>query len=259
MLGQTCAILLGIMLKRYTRTGRLYCFSPPVMLATFLIEFGLAFYTIWRYKLTTVSRLATTMLLGLGTFQLAEYMVCGGLGWTGAEWSRLGYISITLLPAVGLHLISALAGKKSTYLIGGAYLSCVAFAVFFALAPGAVNFQECRPNYAVFHVDKTNYFFYTLYYYGWLFAGIFLALRWAKQVPKKKARALYAMAIGYVLFMLPTTTVNLIDPSTIAGIPSIMCGFAILLAVAISGYVLPNSTKLRHAVVKRVAKKGGQA
>lgn len=224
------------------------------MLATFLIEFGLAFYAIWRYKMTTVSRLATAMLLGLGTFQLAEYMVCGGLGWSGAEWTRLGYISITLLPALGIHLISALAGKESKYLIRTAYLSCVAFALFFAFAPGAVNFQECRPNYAVFHVNSTNYLFYTLYYYGWLFAGIFLSLRWAKHLPKKKARTLYAMAIGYVLFMAPTTTVNLIDPSTIAGIPSIMCGFAVLLAVVLGGYVLPNSSKLRHTVTKQVTK-----
>ena len=60
--------------------GKTFCFSPPVMLATFIIEFGFAFYSIWRYKMTTISRLVVAMLFALGSFQLAEYMICGGLG-----------------------------------------------------------------------------------------------------------------------------------------------------------------------------------
>ena len=46
--------------------------------------------------------------------------------------------------------------------------------------------------------------------------------------------------IGYVLFMVPTTFVNIVDPSTISGIPSIMCGFAVLLAATLAGKVLPE-------------------
>ena len=71
-------------LKRYT--GKFYCFSPSVMLATFLLEFGMALYVVWRYKLNTIGRLVTVMLMSLGTFQLAEYMVCGGLGLDTASW-----------------------------------------------------------------------------------------------------------------------------------------------------------------------------
>ncbi len=231
------------MLKRYT--GKLYCFSPPVMLATFLLEFGLVLYTVWRYKLTPVSRLVVAMLVGLGTFQLAEYMVCGGLGWTGSEWSRLAYMSITLLPALGIHLISTIAGKQPTLLISAAYLSCAAFMVFFAFAPGAINLQECRPNYAVFNLQGANLLIYGVYYYGWLLASCYLAWHWAKHATINKARALYAMMIGYILFMAPTTTLNLLDPSTTSGIPSIMCGFAVLLAVVMVGFVLPQSAKLR--------------
>ena len=83
----------------------MYCFSPPVMLATFALEFGLAFYVIWRYKMNIISRLVFILLVCLGLFQLAEYMICGGLGLTGIEWARVGYMSISLLPALGIHLI----------------------------------------------------------------------------------------------------------------------------------------------------------
>ena len=104
------------MYKKYT--DKLFCFSPPVMLATFLIEFGLAFYTLWRYKMSTIRRLAVIMLFALGTFQLSEYMVCGGLGWSHIQWARVGYISITLLPALGIHMLAKLAGKKMPMLVG---------------------------------------------------------------------------------------------------------------------------------------------
>jgi hypothetical protein len=57
---------------------------------------------------------------------------------------------------------------------------------------------------------------------------------------KNKARALKSLAVGYLAFILPVTIVNIIDPSTISGIPSIMCGFAVILAVILAGEVLPQ-------------------
>lgn len=229
-------------LKKYS--GKLYCFSPPVMLATFLLEFGLIFYTLWRYKMTTITRLVVAMLAGLGTFQLAEYMICGGLGWTTFEWTRLGYLSITLLPPLGIHLIMAIAGKKSTPLLAAAYGSAALFATYFLFVPGAINGHECRPNYAVFDMSHTDVTVYGIYYYGWLLGGIFMAWQLAKQVPKR-AKALYAMILGYIVFMAPTTAANLADPATTAGIPSIMCGFAVLLAITLAFLVLPQTVKLR--------------
>ena len=56
-------------------------------------------------------------------------------------------------------------------------------------------------------------------------------------------RSLWSLIVGYALFIVPTTFVNIIDPSTITGIPSIMCGFAVLMAVALAGKVLPEYTK----------------
>lgn len=214
------------------------------MLATFLFEFGAAFYTIWRYKMTTVTRLAVMILLALGTFQLAEYMVCGGLGWTHVEWARLGYGAITLLPPLGIHLLVALSGKKKPLLIGLAYLTGAAFLVFYMFVQSAIGAQECYPNYAVFHTSSDLAWLYGVYYYGWLIIGTLLALRWADEIPKRR-KALMGMAFGYLVFILPTTFFNLIDPSTLKGIPSIMCGFAVLFAISLVAMVLPNSSRKR--------------
>jgi hypothetical protein len=45
---------------------------------------------------------------------------------------------------------------------------------------------------------------------------------------------------------VPTTAVNLVNSVTIDGIPSIMCGFAVLLAIALVTGVAPRSLKSRH-------------
>ncbi|NCO10888.1 hypothetical protein GW746_01560 [Candidatus Saccharibacteria bacterium] len=230
------------MLKKYQ--GKLYCFSPPVMLLTFLFEFGAAFYTIWRYKMTTTSRLAVSILLALGTFQLAEYMICGGLGLSNVEWAKLGYASITLLPALGIHIILSIANKKSRALLSFAYATCAAFLVFFVFVNQAVSAESCQPNYAVFSTDSISVWPYIIYYYGWMLVGTFLAFKWSQEIPKAK-KALIGMSIGYLSFILPTTFFNIIDPSTVKGIPSIMCGFAVLLAIVIVTVVLPHSAKKR--------------
>ena len=62
----------------------------------------------------------------------------------------------------------------------------------------------------------------------------------SKTSSKHIRRSLGSLIVGYVLFMAPTTFVNIIDPSTIIGIPSIMCGFAVLMAVVLAGKVLPE-------------------
>jgi hypothetical protein len=233
------------MFKQYK--NKVFCFSPPVMLATFLIEFSLAAYTLWRYKMTTLTKLVFVTLVALGTFQLAEYMLCGGLGLTNIQWARVGYGAITLLPALGIHILVTIAGKKAPYILTAAYGSMAVFLGFYLMAESAVTLNQCAANYAVFKSYKDMSLPFGFYYYGWLLIGTFLAWRWGEKQPKQR-KALNAMAIGYMAFILPTTTVNIIDSTTISAIPSIMCGFAVIFAIVLVAKVLPSTSKDRiHA------------
>ena len=233
------------MFKRYR--DKLFCFSPPVMFATFFIEFGFAFYTIWRYKQSTIKKLVVATLFGLGTFQLSEYMLCGGLGISNVDWARIGYMSITLLPAFGIHMVVTLAGKKMPALITTAYATCGAFVAFYLLGANSISHQACYSNYAVFSTSEGVGLPFALYYYGWMIIGTWLAWFWGDQLPKRK-KALRAMSIGYMAFILPTTFFNIIDPSTVSGIPSIMCGFAVLLAFILVLKVMPNCQEAKLKV-----------
>ena len=231
------------MFKKYK--NKLFCFSPPVMFVTFVIEFVLALYTIWRYKMNTVVRITTIILIALGTFQLSEYMLCGGLGLKGIEWARLGYMSITLLPALGIHLIVTLAGKRKPLLIDLAYLTCFFFVGFYLLASTSIDIKVCEANYAVFRSVKLISTTFGVYYYFWLFVGVYLGYKWGKEDPKRR-KQLWAMVVGYLVFILPTAVVNVIEPSTISGIPSIMCGFAVLFAIILSIAVAQKSCEIKH-------------
>ena len=238
---------------RTLRTDRMYCFSPPVMIATFVIEICLAVYALWRYKLNAVTRPAVAVLVFLAIFQLAEYNVCeGSFGIDSLGWSRIGYIAITMLPPFGIHLAARLAGKKSTSLLVLAYVTGILFAAFFAFSGQGITASACMGNYVIFKTAPGSTLFYTLYYYGWLMVTVaysFVLASRSKQA--SQARALRALAVGYLVFIVPTTAVNIVSPSTIAGIPSIMCGFAVLLAIILAGEVLPQYFKQSHSGARK--------
>lgn len=221
-----------------------FCFSPPVMLATFLIEIILFVLTLLFYKRTTKTKLIAAMLFFLAFFQLAEYFVCGGFG-VGAElWSRLGFVAITTLPPLGLHLVHALAGKKAGRLVMAGYGLMAVWIAFFAFSQNAFASHACVSNYVIFNLDVVASYFYTAYYYGLLLLGMWLAFRFSQQTKQKAVKAsLHGITIGYLTFLLPTAVANTIDQSTMAGIPSIMCGFAVLFALILYFYILPRTSK----------------
>lgn len=214
------------------------------MLATFLIEFCLGFIVIWKYKASTIKYLVCATLFALGTFQLAEYLLCGGLGLSNIDWARIGYVAITLLPALGILMIVTLAYKKVPILISAAYTSAAAFVIYYIIGVNAVTHQACYSNYAVFANHDNSGIYFGIYYYFLMIIGAVLAWIWGQKNPDRK-RALRAMIIGYMAFILPTTFFNIIDPSTVKGIPSIMCGFAVLLAITLVLKVLPASAAPR--------------
>lgn len=222
------------------------CFSPPVMIATLFIEMILFVATLFIYKQTRVVQLIAALLFFLGFFQLAEYFVCGGLGVNGEMWSRLGFMAITTLPPVGLHLIYAIAKRKIGLLQLASYTCMLLWIIFFGFAQSAFASHECVSNYVIFKMVEQSGYFYGVYYYGILFLGILNAFRFSKIVKKRPVKqSLYAMIVGYLVFLLPTAVVNTINPATMAGIPSIMCGFAVLFALILYFYILPRMGQRR--------------
>lgn len=224
-----------------SKNTTLYCFSPLVMLATFFIETSAALYTLFRYRRDLTAKLVTTLLGALAVFQLAEYMICqGAFLLSSLEWARVGYAAITILPPLGIHLGMQIAKKKNVPLLVTAYGSAFVFTTFFLFIGQGMQSQQCLGNYIIFSIAPYAVIPYTLYYYGWLFVGVYVFMNYRDHIQsQKRKQALFWLSVGYLTFIVPTTIVNIIDPKTISGIPSIMCGFAVLMAMCLLFKVSP--------------------
>ena len=226
------------MRKDYAR--RLNCFSPPVMMATFIVEVAMLLFVIVRYGFkSNRNRIAMALLACLAIFQFSEYNVCGRFNLDALSWSRIGFVAITLLPPLGIHLIHEIAGIKRRQLVVLGYLLSAIFVYLFAFSSMAFQSHQCAGNYAIFQLANRLGGLYFIYYYGLIFIALFMCI-WAMQsATKAQYLALKYLIGGYLFFLLPTTLVNTVKPSTIQGIPSVMCGFAVIFAIVLVFGILP--------------------
>lgn len=232
---------------RTKKPNTFYCFSPPVMIATFIIEIVFALYTIYRYKFNKLTKLLVATLVFLAIFQFVEYFVCTTGNSYNEALSRIGYISITMLPPLGIHILATLKDfRHSKYTVGAAYVCAALFISWFLLFTDSLQHHTCLGNYVIFKVYANAAWLFAFYYYVFILAGLILSAKLASQTADRKLKqALYGMSLGYAAFIIPTTTANILDPTTIYGIPSIMCGFAVMLAIVIVTIVLPAAGTAR--------------
>lgn len=235
------------------------CFSPPVMVATLIIESFLAVYSVWRYKMTVLTRLITLTLVSLATFQLAEYFVCTGYGLHAEQWSRLGFVAITTLPALAIHQLHILAGKPRRRMVAAAYSGMIGYIGVFMLYPMAFVGHQCTGNYVIFQFShRLGGIYAGTYYYAWLLIGVILGILWSNEFIKKgkparkKLETVRAMILGYLIFLVPTALANTVKPETRAGIPSIMCGFAVMFALILALYILPRVAQVKRELNLRL-------
>jgi hypothetical protein len=222
--------------------------------ATMVIELCLFVYTVWRYEMNVVGRLIGALVISLAIFQLAEYFVCTGIGSMAGPWSRVGFVAITALPPIGLHLMHVLAGKQQRRLVYGAYAVMAAYMVFFLAAPGTFTGHECTGNYVIFQFTANVTGTYGVYYFGWILAGLGLGARWANELKAKGKSALKQLQtvqgfiLGYLVFLVPSALSMAVRPSVRRGIPSVLCGFAVLLALVLVLYILPRAGEVKRRI-----------
>ena len=222
--------------------SKLYCFSPPVMIATFLIEISLALYAFFRYKMSELMYVILLLLTMLGIFQLSEYFVCTSSSET---WSRLGYVAITTLPALGIHLFYLLSDNKNRKIVYASYLIMILFSVYFLAANDVFQGYVCTGNYVIFQLNHMAGLIYQTYYFGLMFLSIALSVFWLNKHKrsKNKKKLIQALIVGYLVFLVPTAVVNAFLPDTRSGIPSVMCGFAVIFALILALYITPRTLK----------------
>jgi hypothetical protein len=231
------------MLKDSERT--FYCFSAPVMLATFVIEIVLALFLLFTRKTSKVVKLGVALLVCLAIFQLAEYGICEQWGLEPNPWAKVGFTAITLLPPIGLHLVYAISGRKTDWIVRLSYVAAaiwIAVFLFGTLLKGAV----CTGNYVIFEIPEPHEGWYYLYYDALLIIAMTQAFMLSKSTKSVRTKAaLQSLVIGYLAFIIPSIFFTVFDSynGTDSPLPSIMCGFAVLLAIILTFKVVPNSSE----------------
>lgn len=222
-----------------------FCFSPEVMLATFLIESCIAIYAYLKFRGTLFGKLSALILFLLGAFQFAEYQIC--VGNNGIFWARLGFVVITLLPPLGVHLVSIVTGNRR--FIQFSYTLAGVFAVIFAFVPKSITGGICGGNYIIFNTAQELYWTYAIYYFGLMFVGIFDALsELRKGLPNRgrNFKILVWLITGYFSFMVPMGLAYFIFPETAMAVPSVMCGFALTFAMILGFIIAAKYDKIHH-------------
>ena len=213
------------------------CFSPLVMFLTFSFELLAAVWIIMRYKFDR--RAALIVLIFLAVFQIAEYQVCAQ---SGAQiWARIGFVATALLIPLGTSLIIAISrdvlGRRLELVL---WTLAALFIAWFLFVPSSVVFVWCGGNYSIYHLAPILGTLYGMYYFGAL-ALMLLQInrRMHTRLSVAKARGLMGLGVGLSAFIIPTLIVNILDPTTVRAIPSILCGFAVVLAIFLTGVVAP--------------------
>ena len=220
------------------KKNRLYCFSPTIMIVTFIIEITLAIYSFIKAKKMKSDYVIPFVLFFLAAFQFAEYQVCGGFN--NLFWSRFGLFSITTLPVLGLYLVSKLG--KETILLKISIIIGIAFAAFFIGAPSDTNQAVCTGNYVIFDIYSDIHAFYAYFYFGFLLYAIYESVKLirASKGKEKLVKALKWFIYGYLSFIVPLTIVFMTVPSSRSGVASIMCGFAVIFSIVLTFKVGPT-------------------
>jgi hypothetical protein len=229
------------------KTLALRCFSPPVMIATFIVELLMASYTLLRYKMNHLSRLIVLLLLNLALFQLAEYLVCthDPVAVTAA---RFGYAAITFLPPLGYSIMGQLTTPLPKHVSRLMYGLAFLFVGYFLSTHGAFTGYRCTGNYVIFQIGDMQTYIYGSYYYGVVMMSLWRGARYLHNpiVKELKKRAVRWFMIGYLVFLVPIAVLTVVHPDTRQAIPSIMCGFAVSFAIIIFAKIAPKTLHKRR-------------
>ena len=206
------------------------CFAPYISLSTFVIEFLLALFFLLKNPKDKLNRIIALMVFLLSIYQLNEFLICA----TSVNlFTRLAMVTTTILPPIAVSYALIMWRKKIRYywhfLI---YSPALFFILMFVLSNHYQKSAECMTVFIQYFprwVVLSN--FYALYYIAYLIgAGILFYL--ASTTKHKHERILLRLGVlGMAVFIIPPFIFVLFLPSMYILFPSVICEFALILAI----------------------------
>ncbi len=206
------------------------CFAPYISLSTFVIEFLLAIFFLTRDTKDKLNQMIALISFLLGLYQLNEFLICI----TQAPVFTVLAMSVTaILPALAVSYAMIVWRKKIRFFW---WMMIYLPAVFFIVMFGAMNFYhksaQCMSVFIQYPESGLIGQFFGSYYLIYLVAAVILfhlSSSNAKNIHDKRISQLGML--GMFIFTVPTFVFLIYLPSLKIQFASVLCEFALLLAV----------------------------
>mgnify|MGYP001102408077 FL=1 len=218
-------------------------YSPVLSYCTAALEICAAIW-VWRgpgrkFILRTVS----AILLFLAAYQVIEATLCTGLlNVSGSFLSRLAFITVAWLPPTGLLLVAHLypsQGRSLHRFSSFMYLLCLGLVIGITLQPTFVTTSVCLVVFARYTNPTPLYGLYSIFYQLGLFSMLVLSSYGVTICDDRHQRLLLGQVLlGSLAFIFPSLVTVSVIPIADNALPSIMCHFALFLALFLVRLVL---------------------
>lgn len=204
------------------------CFAPYISLSTFIIEFLLALYFLFRNPKDKLNQMVALISFLLGLYQLNEFMICI----TSLKVFTVLAMSITaVLPALGVSYALIMWRKKLRYY----WHILIYLPVLFFIACFPFFYERSATCLTVFiQYPKIGLIssFYSLYYTLYIVGAAILFYFGSVAAKDKYERRLHHLGMfGMFIFTVPTYIFLIFLPAFKTQFASVLCEFGLLLAI----------------------------
>lgn len=214
--------------------------SGTISLIFFVIEFVMLIIMSNKNRKHPFFKTLFSVIILLQIYQLTEFLLCIGVNVN--ITSRIAFASISFLPPTGYLLATRIVGwNHKDYWIW--FIIGIGFSLFYLISPESVELVDCNPLYAIYLIPQG--YFYGIYYFGCIFCSIGLLTYFIhKNLQYNVKKYSIWTIIGYISFLLPMgITVFFVKEEGGSTIPSIMCKYAIILAILLFFYSFQYENK----------------
>jgi len=211
-------------------------YNPILSIFTASLEIAAA---VWAFRgpgRKFIVRTTGTILLFLAGYQIIEALLCAGLIQAPHQFlARLAFMTVAWLPPTGLLLVAQLYPARSRrvhHFSYAMYIFCAVLVGWIIAQKDFVSESVCLVVFARYSNPTTLYQTYGLFYQTGLIGMLALSAYGVTVCDDSRQRLLLGQVLlGSLAFILPSLVTVAVIPIAEAALPSIMCHFALLLAL----------------------------
>jgi hypothetical protein len=211
-------------------------YSPFLSLGTATLEIGAAFWVLRGPGRKPILRTTAGILFFLAGYQVVEALLCTGvLPLPGSFLSRLAFMVVAWLPPTGLLLVAQLYPTRSRnlyYFAFAMYIFCMVLVAGIILQETFVTTSVCLVVFARYTTPTPLYGVYGAFYQLGLMSMLVLSSYGVTVCDDRRQRLLLGQVLlGSFAFIIPSLVTVAVIPVADKALPSILCHFALLLAI----------------------------